>query len=107
MTKLKEKLKVLDSGMNEFIDHLEKSSDELDVEHLNDLIIDIENKRVELKKNFPREELLVYEEKFLNLTKQMKIKIDSVIEKLAIEQQNVQNELQKLYNKKKLTIYGR
>lgn len=93
--------------MNDFLKHLECNLEELDVTKLNNIVASIEEKRLEMRKTFPREHLLVYEEKFLNLTKQIKNKIDSVIEKISIEQKSVQNELNKLANKKKLIIYGR
>lgn len=97
----------LNQSLSRFMEILDGEVEFLNPNELDELMKAIESKRLEMKNKFSGEELLKYEEKFLKLSKEIKNKIDSVIEKLTIKQQNVQMELQKIYNKKKLIIYGR
>ncbi len=74
MENLEQEIKTIQKDMLVILDELDKSSDDLYPDNINSIVSKIENKRNFLKKRFPAEELLKYEENFLKLSKQIKRK---------------------------------
>lgn len=110
-------MKTLELQINEISTTLHYMSNALEIisyENFDDVMADINVKmqrvnslRNELKTQYAMPELIKYEENLKNLTKQIRDKVDNIIVEIKIEQNDIQNELNNILNKKKLANYHR
>lgn len=110
-------MNTLELQINEISLTLNYMSNALEIisyENFDDVMADI-NKNMqrvnslknELKTQYAMPELIKYEESLKNLTKQIRDKVDNIIVEIKIEQNDIQNELNNILNKKKLANYHR